>query len=454
VIPAVATVPQTRTRAKRRRLLLALAVVLLAGGAAVGAYLIRRSRPPAVPPIATMGMDAEVVAAVEEARAAVTAQPDSAAAWGRLGMVLFAQRMSDDCPAVFAEAERLDPADARWPYFHGLALAFSDPEQSVRLLEKAAALAPDNAALKQRLAEQYLKMDRTDDAALLFREVLEQAPTNPRALLGQGLVSERRGQWQEALEPLRAAADHPTARRAARAALAEAYARLGDAKAAEAERRLAADLPADAPWTDPFLDQARTYRTGLQPRVLDALALGDQGRLDDALALIGEVLRDHPDSDDAHLTRAKLLIRARRSRDAEGELKRTLQLNDEVTDAHFLLGAITAERGDWEAAERGFQRAVELKPAYAVAHQNLGTCRLKLGKKPEAEESFRQAVRYQPELPVAQLELGALLLEAGKAKEATPHLEQAVRLDGHSERARGLLDEARARSSPDNKPGT
>jgi tetratricopeptide (TPR) repeat protein len=452
VIAAVATLPQTPTPAKRKRLLLALAVVLLLAGTAVGVILLRRPRPPAVPPIATTGMDPEVVAAVEEARAAVAARPDSAAEWGRLGMVLFAQRMSDDCPAVFAQAERLDPADARWPYFHGLALAFSDPERSVPLLERAASLDSTNPALKLRLAEQYLKLDRTDDAAPLFREVLEQVPDNPRALLGHGQILERRGRWQEAVEPLRAAADHPTARRAARAALAEAYSRLGNAKAAEVERQLAADLPADAPWSDPFLDQARSYRTGLQPRILDALALGDQGRLDEALALSAEVLRDHPDSDDAHLTRAKLLIRARRSREAEGELHRATQINADLTDAHFLLGAIAAGRDDWEAAERSFQRAVELKPSYGLAHQNLGTCRLKLGKKPQAEEAFRQAVRYQPELPVARLELGALLLEAGKAKEAMPHLEQAVRLDGKNERARTLLDEARANATG-NKPG-
>jgi tetratricopeptide (TPR) repeat protein len=422
-------------------------VLLLAGGAAAG-YLIWRPHGPVVPAIATAGMDHEVVAAIADARAGVEARPKSAAAWGRFGMILFAQDMYSDCLAVFAQAERLDPADARWPYFQGLALMFIEPARGIVLLERAARLAPDSLTTKLRLAEEELKLERTDEADALFRELLLDQPSNPRALLGRGLILSRGGRWQESLEPLRAAAAHPTARRAARAGLAEAYSRLGDPKAAEEERRIAAELPPDLKWPDDYLAQARQYRTGLEPRVLDALEMGEQGQVDEGLALSTEVVRDHPDSDEAHLTRAKLLIRAGRPEEAEGELRQALKLNSDLVGGHFLLGAVLAQRGDFAGGERGFLRAVALKPAHGLAHQNLGTCRLRLGKRSEALTSFREAVRCRPDLPVAHLELGALLLEDGRAAEAVAHLEQAERLDGKNERVRSLLAEARTKAKP------
>ncbi len=441
----MATTPLTPAPPKHKRRLLVLATVLLLAGAGAAGYLAWRPRHPVVPPIASAGLDAEVAAAIAEARAGVEARPKSAAAWGRLGMVLFAQDMYADCAGILAEAQRLDPNEARWPYFRGLALILVEPDQGIALLERAAQLAPDSLSVRLRLAEEYLKLERIDEAEALFRDLLAEHPYNPRALLGRGRILSRRGRWQEALAPLQMAATHPSARRSARVALAEAYSRLGKTADAEAERQLAAEVSADAPWPDAFLAETRQFRTGLQPRILDALALGESGQIDEALALSSQVLRDHPDSDEAHLTRAKLLIRAKRHDEAESELHQSLTLNPDLIDGHFLLGAVLMLRGDYEAAERSFLRTIALKPASALAHQNLGFCRLKQGNKAGAIVAFRDAVRYRPDLAVAQLELGALLLQDGQVKEAISHLEQAARLDGKNERTRGLLAEARAK---------
>jgi tetratricopeptide (TPR) repeat protein len=444
----VTTAPPTPTSAKGKRRLLVLLGVLLLAGAGVGGYFLWRPRATPVPPIRTGGLDVEVVAAIDKARADVAARPRSADAWGQLGMVLFAHDMYADCADVFAEAQRLDPADARWPYFRGLAVILIKPDEGIALLERAVQLRPRNFSLRLRLAEEYLKLDRLDEADALFRDLLAEQPDNPRALLGHGRILSRRGQWQEALEPLAAAAGHPTARHSARVALAEAYQRLGNETAAEDERKRAAEAPADADWPDTVLEEARWLQTGLAPRVHKILRLSDGGETDEALTLADQLVRDHPDSDEAHLTRAKVLLRANRFRDAEPELRRAVALNDNLVDGHFLLAVALTARKDYEAAEREYLRAIELKPAYALAHYNLGDCRLKQGKKAEAIQAFRDAVRYRPDLAAAHLELGALLLQDGQRAEATTHLEEAVRLDGKNERARKLLEEARAKRKP------
>src|SRR5262249_14860708 len=134
--------------AKRKHLRLVLWAVPLLVGAAVAGYFAWRPRPAVLPPIATDHLDAEVVAAIDTARAGVMAQPEAAAAWGRLGMVLFAQDMYADCTGIFAEAERLDPKDPRWPYYRGLALIMNRPEEGIVALQRAAAIPPYNLTVR------------------------------------------------------------------------------------------------------------------------------------------------------------------------------------------------------------------------------------------------------------------------------------------------------------------
>ena len=111
---------------------LALVAVALVGGAYL--YFIRgKVRPPEVD---LAGIDPAIKKAIEEARSKVIAEPDSAQAWGRLGMVLITHDFR--LPAAFCleQAERLDPAEVRWPYFQALgAIAFGEGEKALPKLE-------------------------------------------------------------------------------------------------------------------------------------------------------------------------------------------------------------------------------------------------------------------------------------------------------------------------------
>jgi tetratricopeptide (TPR) repeat protein len=399
-----------------KRRLVVPAIMLLLAGCGVAAYLALRPRAPAVPVIATENLDTEVAAAIVKAHAEVEAQPRAASTWGRLGMVLFAQDLYQESIGILAEAERLDPHDARWPYLRGLALILTQPDAGVALLQRAAELPPRSATMRLRLAEEYLKLDRLDEAATLLHDLCEAAPDNPRVLLGRGQLLCRRGQWQEALAPLQTAAAHPTAQRSAQVALAEAYARLGNAGAAAVHSKRAAATDADVPWADPLIEEVRSLRTGLAPRLDRAMFLNNHGQTEDALALINEVLRDHPKSDEAYLTRAKVLIGANRHDEAEAAVRQAIALNAELAEAHFLLGGIQMMHKDHAAAERTYLRTVALKPNHAWAHYLLGDSRLKQGNKAQAMDAFRDALRYRPDFALAQRALAALLPEQARLK--------------------------------------
>lgn len=431
----------------RRKIRMLAIVVVLVGGVA-GGYVLLWPAAPQVPIIATESLDAEVAAAITRARAGVQAQPRNADAWGRLGMVLFAQDMYRECIPVLAAAEQLDPRDARWPYLRGLALMLTEPDAGIAALRRAAELPPRSPAMRLRLAEECVKLDRLDEADALLQDLYQATPDDARVLLGRGQVLLRRGQWQQALGPLQTAAAHPTAQRSAQVALAEAYARLGRDAEARVHAKRATETGADVAWADPLIEEVRALRTGLQPRIDRALFLSGNGQIDAALALMDQVLADHPNSDEAYLTRAKLLIRANRHDQAEPALCQAIALKPDLVDAHFLLGGIQMMHKDYTAAERSYQQTVASKPNHARAHYLLGECRLKRGDKTQALTAFRDALRYRPDFVPAHVELGALLLEAGQREEAIGHLEQAVRLERGNERARRLLNKARPAKSP------
>src|SRR5579862_4541136 len=112
-------------------LAVAATVLLLAGGATGGAWWWSwwSHRPvPMAPPLPSDIQDAEVRGSVERARQKVLDNPNDAYAWGYLGMTLEAHLYEADAARCFAEAARLDPTDAQWPYLCGMYALKADPD--------------------------------------------------------------------------------------------------------------------------------------------------------------------------------------------------------------------------------------------------------------------------------------------------------------------------------------
>jgi tetratricopeptide (TPR) repeat protein len=439
-------VPAGGTR-RRRKLLIGLgALILLAGAAAVAVVVVGRGRPgPKQPPdLELSGMDPQVVAAIRSARAAVEAQPGSADAWGRLGRVLLAHDMYIESLPCFEEAERLDPADASWPYHQGCILMLARPEAAIAPLRRAAERGGDELAPRLRLAEVLLALDRPDEAEPVFRDVLLDYPDNARAHLGLGLIAYRRGELRESLADLRAAATSKFSRREARATLAAAYQRLGDAEAAAEENRLLAGLPPDAPWRDSFAEQVESLQTGLSPRLERAGRLVESGRVGEAVTLIRQVLSDYPESEQAHGALANAFMLQNNLAAADAELSVVVRLDPQRIEGHLQLGDVRTMRKDDAGAEACYRRVIELKPDHALAHYGLGRCRLRQKDPAGAAEEFRAALRYRPDMADAHVALAEVLLAQGKTAEARDHLEGALLLAPKHEKARQLMRKAKA----------
>jgi tetratricopeptide (TPR) repeat protein len=424
-------------------------VVLIAAG---GYWYYHRSAPPpppAPPEVpAEQGVDPRVVAAITQARQEVAAQPTSGTAWGELGKLFFAHDFEAQSESCFAEAERLNSADDRWPYYRALIALGHDLEQGLPHLRRAAAAehASDayRSAARLRLAEALLERQELDEAEQLFREELDADPRSARAAYGLGLAAVARGDLDAAARHLTAAAGTPLARRKASAQLASIARRRGDPAAAERYEQEATRPPADVNWPDPFVADLNRMRAGQQVLLQQADALERRGLVAEAAKVLEQMAREYP-NERTYLALGATLIKLGDYPRAEQVLRTCLRLDpDRPMANHYLAVALFLQaekfwpqpaereraRGLFRDAADAARRAVAHKPDDAIAYVFLGRSLNYLGEREAALASLRKAVECRPEVPDSHLYLGEALADAGRPDDARAEYRTAEQLAG------------------------
>src|SRR4051794_14728123 len=137
----------------RLRWALLVGALLLTGTA--GAFYLAhyRSAPPPPPEANQEGLEPAVVESIQAARQRVLDEPRSAKAWGVLGQVFLANEIEEESRTCFAQAERFDPDNPRWPYYQaGTLLNQGDLEGALPFLRRAVERCndPDNPAPRLR----------------------------------------------------------------------------------------------------------------------------------------------------------------------------------------------------------------------------------------------------------------------------------------------------------------
>lgn len=428
---------------RRRSILLLVLAIAVAAALVVGVYFRwHRCAPPNPPPVDLTGADPVVVRTLESAAAEVRQSPCSADAWGNLGLLLLAHDYRAESLPCFAEAERLDSAEPRWPYFQGVVLAVrGEPDAALPKLRQAVDHWPGEPAPRLRLAEALLTVGQLDDAEPLLESVVRGAPAPlaARARLGLAQAAFERDDLSKSLDLLRECAASPFTRKAAHARMAEICEAQGDRTGADRLAAEAAEGPDDLPWPDPFTEECKRLQTGLTGLLSRAARLVEQDRAGEAIPLMHDAVRDYPDSCLAWLTLGRARLRLRDFTGAEHAFRNAVRLGPQVVEAYFYLGAALFEQGDHRAALSSFRRATELKPDYALAQFNLGQCLALEGDRKGAVEAFRVAVRCKPHFAPAHRKLGELLLALGKRDEAREQLRLAVELDPADTEARRWL---------------
>jgi tetratricopeptide (TPR) repeat protein len=426
-----------------------LSACLLVCVCLLGRYAWRRWTAPTPPdvPLELEQVDPALRGAIETSRERVREDPYSPTAWGNLGRLLLDCRLIEPAVESFRQAQRLNPADPRWPYLEGVALLRRNPDAALPSLRHAVELDEGGwqhgLAPRLRLAEVLLRAGQYDEAEAHLRNAVKQEPDSPSAQLLLGFLAYAQGRFEDSRAHLLRCRHSPYTQKKACAQLAVLSQRQGDAAAAEKYSQEARILPQDAPYPDGLLAISREARVGkpVQFNYLDYLM--KQRRYTDAIALARQVVEKGPDY------RAYVLLGHAHSalgqlHQAEEALRKAVELAPDNVQANYFLAKVLftwaeADRqrgGDKDgataarfrdAAEHA-RKSVAGKPGHALGCVLLGRSLKRLGRRAEALDSLRQAVAFRPELPDPHLYLGEALAEDGRMVEARRQLEEAARL--------------------------
>ena len=188
-----------------------------------------------------------------------------------------------------------------------------------------------------------------------------------------------------------------------------------------------------------FADTATTCRRLLDvapedvaSKLLLGLALGAQGRLDDAMPLLDAAARTRPGHAHPRRDLAELLVRLRRPAEAVTHFRAWLAQAPDDAGAHHAVGLVLAELGEIEAGISHVQRAVAIDPTPAAGWSNLGML-LKIERRfDEAIAAHDAAVPRAPEDPQIRVNRAVALLHAGRLTEAWRDYEWRLRQPGHT----------------------
>jgi tetratricopeptide (TPR) repeat protein len=429
-----------------------------------GWFAYRWYTTPAIPDLPLDQMEKGVAEAVEEALQEVRRSPRSGPAWGRLALVLWANKYYVYAFPCLENAERFEPDNPRWPYLQAESLLRENHSEALIRFRRAVACAQESD-LKEgalfRLAILLIGDDELAEGEHHLQELAELTGANdPQVKFGQALLALAREDHRAAAKDLLTLTQNPFCRKRAYQLLALAS---EDRELARIFQQKAFELPPDMDWPDPFLIELQEYTVS---RAVRMQALGDldrQGRLPEALALLKELARESPDSG-VYLNLGRLLAKMNREDEAEDALRTSIRFDAKNSQAHTILAVVLllkaesrAEQPDGKAAAAElFRQAVTASDdALAInarsprAHLTRGRALKKLGKIEEGMEAMRQAILCAPELAEAHLELGETLAEQGQREKALEHLEYAVRLAGPAaDAARKLLEKWRVKLQP------
>jgi tetratricopeptide (TPR) repeat protein len=397
-----------------------LVVLVLAGmglATAAGWYVWRRLTAPEPPDVPVAADDPVLAEAVEAARQKVRQEPYAAAAWGQLGKLLRGSGFKEQAAVCFAQAEKFDPNEVRWPYLRGEALLPGDPDAALPHLRRAAELAnrgeADSVAPWLRLAEVLLEKRENEEAEKNFRRALDAEASNPAIHLGLGLLAQERGHLEESRRHLERARHSPFTRQRACTRLAIVYRGLDKVEAARKFSEKAASFSPDARWIDPYVAECLQLAVDKSNVFQRVEQLEAQGRFQDAVDLLEQMIERAPDAR-AYVGLGRNLLQRGDVQGAERAFLSALRLAPDNVRAHYQLARLLYERAvQRRRAGNGRDRneAAELLPQFR-----------------SAIDHARCAIAGKPDLAEAHLVLGQALQEDGQAEKARRHLEEAVRL--------------------------
>ncbi len=403
-------------------------------------------------------MEPQVEKRLQQTRAAVEADPGSASAWGRFGMVAHAHELWDAAAVAYRRAEQLDPGDVRWPYYLGdvLSVLGTNLDEAAATFRRAMAQKADYGPAHMRLGRVLHAAGRSDEAAVELERALELEPglQPARVTLAQIRLSE--GKLEEAEAMLdRILAGQPRHAQAL-STLGQIYMRQRRRPEARKIAERARDAAIYNLFSDPLMsqviiegvssvliwDRAKAFLDNgdneqaalglekvleLQPDNADAhqqlaVAVGNFGELDRSRRHLERSVALAPDRVDSLIQLATVQIELQEPRAAVKHLQRVLELAPEDPDAGWMLGRALILSGDVRSGLASFDEEQKKSDTIPLWVRNdWGSALAQNGRPNAALEQFRAVLAQEPENAQALFYVGLVLEGLGRVAEAVEH---------------------------------
>ncbi len=212
----------------------------------------------------------------------------------------------------------------------------------------------------------------------------------------------------------------------------------------------AAEASATRAYLSYWSDTERLYRhmidvapDSIYPRNNLAVALVQQGRIDEAIAIYREALQVAPPTAQTRTNLAAALGQRGRYEEAAAEIREALRLDPNYADAYNIQGNLMLSRGDLAGAIAAYDTALRLDPGLPETRMNLGVALIRAGRLEDAARALRAALRIQPLMADAHCMLADVLQMQGKPNEAAAEYGEALRIDPRNKEAAAKLQALR-----------
>jgi protein O-mannosyl-transferase len=197
-----------------------------------------------------------------------------------------------------------------------------------------------------------------------------------------------------------------------------------------------------------------TYMVKVTPNAVPPLynlgvALAEQGRIDEAIALYRQELAFKPLSSQGilHAGLGALLLQQSKLDEAISEFQIALKLVPSSISSMTLnnLAIAMAQQGRFDEAIEYFYKVVKMKPNDIEAHYNLAVALVEKNRFEEAASVCRQALRLQPRDADAHCILGDVLIRQNRIEEAAAEYREALRINPQHPQAQEGLKNIRSK---------
>ncbi|MGB9265045.1 MAG: tetratricopeptide repeat protein [Terriglobales bacterium] len=356
-------------------------------------------------------------------------------------------------------------------------------------MQKALQLDPARSDSYLSLAMLQMQGQQWDAAEASFKKAVDLNPKSASSLLALGNFYQTRGRFPEAEQMFHRAIDAAHDEPGPRLSLASLY--MAENKPAQAEdflRQAKKDFPSnsvgyrmlgDFYYANNQLDKATDEYAGLykdhrndmlvKKNYIQLLILKD--RTDEARKLDDEILKEHPDDEDAQIYKGEIEIRSGKASDAINTLQAVLKTDVDSAIAHYQLGLAFDQLANTNRAETEWRDAVRLRPDIIEAHRALAGVAIRHGdpgalaqeadqiialqpaapdgyllrgiaeinrkEYATADEYLHRSLQKEPNNPAAYIQLGNLQMVQSKFAEAQKFYQQALDQDPNSTEALG-----------------